>query len=268
MVNNNKANRPGIRAALSSALFLVATSASAVTVDGDLTDIMFAVSSSPYNKATALDPMGSSDSPTTESNNGFDIQNVYSFYDVSLDTLYLGMSVYGTVGDSRAINDITSCGSERTQPSCLTLPSTNRSIFDSNETYGFSLFKGTSINDPGLLGYTVVGADNGTDSGSFNGGLNPYSLIVDYKVSESFNGVEFSITGLNAPLSPFSFTNPADLLILFKAGSADLNSASTGAEDSHLLQMQVVPVPAAAWLLGSGLVGLIGLARRQRSSST
>ena len=103
---------------------------------------------------------------------------------------------------------------------------------------------------------------NGGDSTT--GVTNPYGLTVTRAVSESFNGVEFSIIGLNALLSPFSFSNPADLLILFKAGSADINPVSSGGEDSYLLQMQVVPVPAAAWLLGSGLVGLLGLSRRQR----
>jgi hypothetical protein len=32
----------------------------------------------------------------------------------------------------------------------------------------------------------------------------------------------------------------------------------------HLEGTHVVPVPAAAWLLGSGLIGLAGLARRSR----
>jgi len=31
-------------------------------------------------------------------------------------------------------------------------------------------------------------------------------------------------------------------------------------------QVQVVPVPAAAWLFGSGLLGLIGIARRKKSA--
>ena len=34
---------------------------------------------------------------------------------------------------------------------------------------------------------------------------------------------------------------------------------------SYLVHTQVVPVPAAAWLFGSGLVGLIGVARRKKA---
>jgi len=33
---------------------------------------------------------------------------------------------------------------------------------------------------------------------------------------------------------------------------------------SYLVQTTVVPVPAAAWLFGSGLVGLISFARRKK----
>ena len=40
-------------------------------------------------------------------------------------------------------------------------------------------------------------------------------------------------------------------------------SLSTG---SYLVQTSVVPVPAAVWLFGSGLIGLIGFARRKTNA--
>jgi hypothetical protein len=36
--------------------------------------------------------------------------------------------------------------------------------------------------------------------------------------------------------------------------------------DEAFLEVSAVPVPAAVWLFGSGLIGLIGIARRRRSS--
>lgn len=259
MVNNSKHMRQGLKLAISSALFLAATSASAVTVDGNLIDLTNAISASSFNYAIGSDPLGSADSPTTESNNGFDIQTVYSYYDIALDTLFLGMSVYGTVGDSQAVTN-TSSLYERT----TNLPNANRSVFDSNETYRINLYDGTTTSAPLLLSYSALGQDGGGDIAT--GVNNPYSLIVTHAVSESFDGVEFSVTGLAAYLGPWGFSNPADLLIFFGAGSTDSNSVSGGAEDTHLLQMQVVPVPAAAWLFGSGLVGLIGFSKRQRKT--
>jgi hypothetical protein len=41
--------------------------------------------------------------------------------------------------------------------------------------------------------------------------------------------------------------------------------AFIASEDSGVLPPSEVPVPAAAWLFGSGLLGLVGLARRKRS---
>jgi hypothetical protein len=53
--------------------------------------------------------------------------------------------------------------------------------------------------------------------------------------------------------------NPFDIFM-------DLNSADlVAATDLHLdFDIQAVPVPAAVWLFGSGLVGLVGVARRRR----
>lgn len=268
MVNNNKAHRPGIRAALSSALFLVATSASAVSVDGNLSDLSAAVLANPYpyNSASATDLLGSNDSPATETNNGFDIKDVYSFYDATIDTLYLGMNFYGDVGDSRASSD--PAASEGTAP----IPNANRNVFDSNESYSFVLYDGTSIETTPsnqLLAYYVVGLDNGGDAISTSSifGISniPAWATVTRSISESNNGVEFSVVGLAGQLGPFDTINPSDLLIRFGAGSSDLNTTSQGAEDSHLLQMQVIPVPATAWLLASGLMGLVGVSKRKRS---
>jgi hypothetical protein len=38
------------------------------------------------------------------------------------------------------------------------------------------------------------------------------------------------------------------------------------AEDFHLVTMSAIPVPAAVWLFGSGLAGLVVVARKRRSN--
>lgn len=248
----------GRRATLATAIALSLSSipAQAVTVDGNLADLITAVGSSAINTASATDPLGSSEG--TESNNGFDISNVYAFYDQPTDILYLGLSVYGTVGDSQPV------GSTATNEGVATagVGSNNRTVFDANETYGIRLFSGTTISDPLLLAFNVLGANNGTDS--LTSVTNNYSLTITRSVSEANDGVEFSIYGLYT--NGAFLSAPSDLLIRFSAGSSDTNATSSAAEDAHLLQMQVVPVPAAAWLFGSGLVGLCAVARNRRKA--
>lgn len=263
MVNRKKHRRMGVGIVLSAGLLAAAGSASAITVDGNLADLMAAVGSAPYNKGSGTDPMGSADSPTTESNNGFDIKDAYAWYDGANDVLYLGMNFYGTVGDS--LDDASTAACERTIPSVnCSLPNDTRTIFDGNETYNLDIYLGTDTLGTNLLQYLLTGVES-TDSESTAGTQNPFSLTLAHSVSETNNGVEFSVGGLYASgaLPPYGFSNPADLHLVFGAGSIDTNPVSSGAEDTFALQMQVVPVPAAVWLFASGLVGLAGMARRK-----
>lgn len=254
----------GRRTCVATALALSLSSipAHAVVVDGSLTDLANAVAAAPFNAASATDPQGNADSPTTENNNGFDIRNVYAFYEHPSNVLYLGMNFYGTVGDSRAVTDTTS--TNEYSATCATT-SCNRSVFDTNETYSIRIFDGTTTSDPLLLSFYVTGVNTGGDSLTIVS--NPSSLGIARAISEANNGVEFSITGLESLLQPYGFANPANLLVRFSAGSGDINPVSSAAEDYNLLQMQVVPVPAAAWLFGSGLVGLITAARKRAKTA-
>jgi len=44
-----------------------------------------------------------------------------------------------------------------------------------------------------------------------------------------------------------------------------VDGGSDGGVGSFLVRTSVVPIPAAAWLFGSGLIGLVGLARRKKA---
>ena len=254
--------RACVAAALALSIGSFPAHAVSISVDGNLADIIGVVgTTNAVNFGYGDDLPGSAEG--TEPNNGFDIDKVYAYFDVPTDMLYLGMSVYGKVGDSRAITDTTSTNEYQ---SFCAATYCNRSVFDTNETYGIQLYAGTSIiASPSnqLLSYNVIGANNGSDTtGAIN---NPWSLTITRLVSEANNGVEFSIAGLLAS-GAIPYSNQ-DLLIRFSAGSADINPVSTAAEDSHLLQMQVVPVPAAVWLFGSGLTGLVAVARKRRKTA-
>jgi hypothetical protein len=75
-----------------------------------------------------------------------------------------------------------------------------------------------------------------------------------------------SESGNFAGIGTLSTTQVADLL----AGNLYVNIHSTNYASGELygqiLEAQVVPVPAAIWLFGSGLLGLVGLARRKNKA--
>jgi len=81
----------------------------------------------------------------------------------------------------------------------------------------------------------------------------------------------FGLTGTNAPYPDMKnmlgvmAVIPNDYTTYYPAGSANQNIDRTSfGQGSYLVKASVVPVPAAVWLFGSGLVGLIGVARRKK----
>jgi hypothetical protein len=78
----------------------------------------------------------------------------------------------------------------------------------------------------------------------------------------TYNGITTRLpnTGPN-----FTFTLPAyvtSFSLTAKGGGSAFRVSSLSVTEQPA---PVVPVPAAAWLMGSGLVGLAGLARRRRA---
>jgi hypothetical protein len=62
-------------------------------------------------------------------------------------------------------------------------------------------------------------------------------------------------SGINT--ATFQFTTPTSLTTLFTTRSTVTSTSFSGS-------ISPVPVPAAVWLFGSGLLGLVGVARRKR----
>ena len=61
---------------------------------------------------------------------------------------------------------------------------------------------------------------------------------------------------------PILTSSPDTYLITFRGGTTPDNF-KTG--QTLAVDVKVVPVPAAVWLFGSGLIGLVGVARRKRA---
>jgi hypothetical protein len=141
------------------------------------------------------------------------------------------------------------------------------STFSINEIYfnfsgshgGFTIESGT-----GTLNHGPTPADG---FGNFDIKLDGFLLASgDTKMWE----IDLGMTGVvDSDFRDLSSIPPGDTQTLaalkFVMGPEDPELPGTGIEDSAF--GAVVPVPAAVWLFGSGLLGLAGVARRRRAKA-
>ena len=152
------------------------------------------------------------------------------------------------------------------------------------------LTSGTGSKSPSTASYITV-ADDGTTSaatgpavweltnsagtyhlnglfGKGAGGTGPHDLIIGPPgVGGTYSNANGSIAG-NEPHNPFINQTATFTLALAGATSSTVISDvifSFGTEEGS--NVAAVPIPAAVWLFGSGLIGLIGIARRKRSAA-
>ena len=152
---------------------------------------------------------------------------------------------------------------------------------------------GLSVDSDGMIDYTGAGSVSFTYNGSSL--INPFTMGGPYVFSQGLlatgvvaDGFEFrysSTQNLADPANPVSFDFPnfctdlgqlvidfgcqniGDITFRLKS-TGDWSISGTQASDiggSGQFSVSAVPIPAAAWLFGSGLVGLIGLARRKKA---
>lgn len=216
-----------------------ANSASAIVVDGNLTDLITASASIDHG-ATA------SESGTDAGWNGFDITNAYLFYDTGANSLYVGFQTNGPVGDS--------CNPNAPGGLCAQfwIPAYTNPNFDGFENVQIQVDIGNSVFDADSIDYDsnpILGNGSLDQSGTSNG--------IDWAVSETHNGVEFGLEGINLSFTP---NNPLDVSVRLLAGSG----TNPRPEDELYISATLVPIPAAVWLFGSGLAGLAAFRRVRR----
>ena len=106
---------------------------------------------------------------------------------------------------------------------------------------------------------TTYSSDNGIDyiftGGAVTAGSYINTTVSTLSISESFGFASFFADLADGGRIEGGF-------ILAGALSGDLTGSSLTAKAGP-----VVPVPAAVWLFGSGLLGLVGVARRKRNSA-
>jgi len=122
-------------------------------------------------------------------------------------------------------------------------------------------FGSDPLSGPGKLLLQIVfrdgnGAFAGTEAGgNFAAGFN----VFDSNVVDASNAIDiWNVLGVGTGAAPDNTASvDFNVLVLAPAGGAGYFDSITAN------QVSAVPVPAAVWLFGSGLLGLVGVARRK-----
>lgn len=146
--------------------------------------------------------------------------------------------------------------------------------FGFNPTSNISL---TSANISGLAGGWAFNANTQLD------GFGKFRVAEQGQSSNRISSLTFSIIGVNND-TIFSYANPstgedeawvgagnayfAAEIDGFKITNGVKHAYFAGNTTDVPLNLVAAPVPAAAWLLGSGLIGLVGVARRKARGAT
>ncbi|MDH3948640.1 MAG: VPLPA-CTERM sorting domain-containing protein [Gammaproteobacteria bacterium] len=146
--------------------------------------------------------------------------------------------------------------------------------FDSTSNGGTT----NAVIDPDALLVAVGTTDNVFDRYAGASGPAAFGSGTTQVFADSYSGDLFGVSNFTGSLwiaVPTGFTSGGTL---GAASGTWLNQsfATLGmtpgtyvwswASDSITLQVSAVPVPAAVWLFGSGLLGLIGIARRKKAA--
>lgn len=188
--------------------------------------------------------------------------SIYSELSVG-DSLSGGFIIGDSSSDASSIDIIASTatgynftgapyGGSITDGSIVTVAAGSSVGIGDNDGMGDDTFFLNNLYDPDIPYETIsdtwdVSSENGTQSF----GIILYSLDTD-----AFSGLDYTIL-------PYTLEQ-ADYAV-FYIEDTDVTGATTFLAAGYLTSVAVVPIPAAALLFASGLLGLVGFARRKKS---
>jgi hypothetical protein len=128
------------------------------------------------------------------------------------------------------------------------------------DSFGEAPIESWTQTESDLGALTVTSWSDTTGTWELDGSIAPLFFVTKY------NGGYDIYTYMGGDISPFgdSWDDSNRGYIGASCGQGK-NGINCNAVTSHVSVYGVVPVPAAVWLFGSGLLGLVGIARRKRS---
>jgi hypothetical protein len=157
-------------------------------------------------------------------------------------------------------------------------------VFDGSGTLDLTAWTYSSTNNRSsfvqaddFIGFGASLEDDYVSPANFNGPSNigPGTSFVSTNIEAGdYTGIGISWSGLLVPSGYTSgqalagsatFTGQTFSSLGLSPGTYEWTWGSDASADSYTLNVGAVPIPAAVWLFGSGLLGLIGVARRKKA---